>query len=359
MKYHRKIGILFCVLLLALTLFPGAALAADTEGTTPAPEQTERPTIIDHEEQPTPYNSAPVPPAYPAEIRSSQQNGTYYLEKIYYLSTHDDPASISTEPFDREGRHYTLLDILKNDLSETDTKEYIEVITLESESKELEKIIPMLEPKLEVTTEDGYTGILKPDYTTISVEAAGYGNSSWTASASRTYPNLSDADVSLLPKTIEDSGRTLTLANVDWQEGNTDYVDGEPMAVTYTAIASYTTTVYARYATGYTVTVDYIGDITKTSVDTIIYTAVFAAENASHGETKLEEPTPTPEPEETPEPTPIPEPEETEAPEPQKEESATRKIVILALAVVLVLAVVGFGGYKLFRYLQNKKRGYV
>ena len=344
MKHKRSSVYLAIVLLLAITLLPGTALAADADDGEAAPE------------------APPLAAAYPAEVRARQENGAYYLEKVYYLSTNDNPGMIPREPFDREGRHYTLLDILKNDLSETDTKEYVEVITLESESKELEKIIPLLEPRLEVTTEDGYTGILKPDYTTISVEAAGYGNSSWTASASRTYPNLSDADVSLLPKTVEDCGRTLTLANVDWQEGKTDYVDGEPVAVTYTAIASYTTTVYARYATGYTVTVDYIGDITKTSVDTIVYTAVFAAENALPETAESEEPTPV-EPETTPEPipeeTPTPEPEKTETPEPQSEEAMTRKIIILVLAIVLVLVILGFGGYKLVKYLQKKRRGYV
>ena len=344
MKYKRSSVFLAIVLLLTSTLLPGAALATDADDGEPAPDVP------------------PIAAAYPAEVRARQENGTYYLEKVYYLSTNDNPSMIPREPFDREGRHYTLLDILKNDLSETSTKEYIEVITIESESKELEKIIPLLEPKLEVTTEDGYTGILKPDYTTISVEAAGYGNSSWTASASRTYPNLSDADVSLLPKTVEDCGRTLTLANVDWQEGKTDYVDGEPVAVTYTAIASYTTTVYARYATGYTVTVDYIGDITKTSVDTIVYTAVFAAENALPETAESDEPAPV-EPETTPEPipeeTPAPEPEKTETPEPQSEEAMTRKIIILVLAIVLVLVILGFVGYKLFKYLQKKRRGYV
>ena len=344
MKHKRSSVFLAILLLLAITLLPGTALAADADDSEAAPE------------------APPLAAAYPAEVRARQENGTYYLEKVYYLSTNDDPAMIPREPFDREGRHYTLLDILKNDLSETDTKEYVEVITLESESKDLEKIIPLLEPRLEVTTEDGYTGILKPDYTTISVEAAGYGNSSWIASASRTYPNLSDADVSLLPKTVEDCGRTLTLANVDWQEGRTDYVDGEPVAVTYTAIASYTTTVYARYATGYTVTVDYIGDITKISVDTIVYTAVFAAENALPDPVESEEPAPV-EPEATPEPIPeeppAPEPEKAETPEPQSEEVTTRKIIILVLAIVLVLVILGYGGYKLFKYLQKKRRGYV
>ena len=47
------------------------------------------------------------------------------LEKVYYLSTRDDPSAIPTGDFDREGRHYTLLDVLKNDLSETDSKDYM------------------------------------------------------------------------------------------------------------------------------------------------------------------------------------------------------------------------------------------
>ena len=169
----------------------------------------------------------PSPSIYPAEVRASEENGVARLEKVYYLTTRDDPAAIPTEDFDREGRHYTLLDVLKTDMSETDVKDYAEVITLESATKDVGEIIKTLEPELEVVTEDGYNGILKPDYTTITAEAAGYKTSSWTVSASRTYPNLSDADIALLPKSIEDNGRTLTLADVDWQDASTDYVDGD------------------------------------------------------------------------------------------------------------------------------------
>ena len=227
----------------------------------------------------------PSPAIYPAEVRASEENGVARLEKVYYLTTRDDPAAIPTEDFDREGRHYTLLDVLKTDMSETDVKDYAEVITLDSATKDVGEIIKTLEPELEVVTEDGYNGILKPDYTTITAEAAGYKTSSWTVSASRTYPNLSDADISLLPKSIEDSGRTLTLADVDWQDAGTDYVDGDPLAVRYTAVASYTGTATSRKVTGYTVTVDYMGEVTRTTNDTVIYTAVFSAQNASQNET--------------------------------------------------------------------------
>ena len=154
--------------------------------------------------------------AYPAEVRASEENGVYRLEKVYYLTAKDDPATIPTADFEREGHTYTLLDLLKNDQTETDTREHIEVVTLESKTKDMAEILKMLEPKLEVKTEDGYEGVLSLDHTTIQVEAAGYGTSSRTVTAERTYPNLSDADVSLVPKSVNENGRTLTLADVSW-----------------------------------------------------------------------------------------------------------------------------------------------
>ncbi len=212
-----------------------------------------------------------------------------------------------------------------------------------SNVKHMAEIIKMLEPEREIATEDGYTGILKPDYTKITVEAAGYKNNSWTVSATRTYPNLSDADASLIPKTITDSGRTLTLANVDWQEA------GE----FYNAIASYTGTASGRSVTGYTVSVEYSGEVTKTSRDTVIYTAVFSAENASHGETHLD-----------PDPTAIPEggePQQTQPPEPAQDSGGgvAGKIVVTALAGIAALAIIGYGGWRGYKFIRDKKRGYV
>lgn len=321
MKKHRSIFTIASALLFAFTLLPCAAMAADMESMEPTPD-------------------VPPPVAlYPAEIRMSEENGVTRLEKVYYLSTQDDPSAIPTGDFEREGKHYTLLDVLKNDLSETDTKDYIEVITLESSTKDMGEIIQTLEPELEVTTEDGYTGILKPDYTKITVEAAGYKTRSWTVSATRTYPNLSDADTSLIPKSIEDSGRVLSLADVDWQEASTDYVDGEPLAVRYTAVATYTGTATGRNVTGYTVTVDYSGEVTKSSCDTMIYTAVFSAENTSHGETHLEE--------------------EVSGASEQVGSSIVGKMVILILVVMVALALIGYGGWRGYKYIRDKKRGYV
>ena len=298
----------------------GPALAADADTITESAGET-LPLLV----------SAPAA-VYPAEVRASEENGIAHLEKVYYLTAKDDPTAIPTADFEREGKTYTLLDLLKNDLTETDTKEYIEVLTLDSKTKDLEEIIKTLEPELEVVTEDGYSGTLKPNYPSIAVEAAGYKNSSWTVSAKRTYPNLNDADISLIPKTIEDSGRTLTLADVDWEEVPTGDMGDFVEAFRYTANATYTGTAYSKTATGYTVTVEYGGEVTKTSCDTIVYTAVFTANGVASS---------------------------AENADTTADSSAHFNYALLLIPLgILALGGVGYGGYKGYKHYQNKKRGY-
>ena len=204
---------------------------------------------------------------YPVEVTEYMEGDSSRLKKIYVLTPADDPSLIPTEDFDREGQTYTLLDITRQDQVETDTRDYTETVTLESKTKDMDAILPQLTATLEVDTEEGYTGVLTLDTASIQVEAAGYSTSTRALTAARTYPNLSDADVSLIPKSIEDGGRTLELANIQWQEA------GE----FYTANATYTGTASSKYATGYTVTAEYSGEVSRTPNDTVTYAAVFSA----------------------------------------------------------------------------------
>ncbi len=212
--------------------------------------------------------AAPVRPAalYPTEVVETETGGGRRLEKVYLLTAADNPANIPTDDFEREGYRYTLLDVTRQDYTESETREHTETVTLDSGTKDMDKIMPQLTATREVTTEDGFTGILMLDTASITVEAAGYGSSSRTVTATRTYPNLSDADSSLIPKTITDGGRTLTLADVQWLEA------GE----FYSATASYTGTATSKYATGYVITAEYAGEVVKTISGEMIYTAVFS-----------------------------------------------------------------------------------
>lgn len=202
---------------------------------------------------------------YPTEVTEYAEGEARRLNRVYTLAAGDDPAAIPTADFEREGFAYTLLDMTRRDDTETAAKLHTEAVTLESKSKDMDKIMPLLPITKEVTTEDGYSGVLTLDTASIQVEAAGYGSSSRAVTATRSYPNLSDADTALVPKTTEDGGRTLELADVQWQEAGGFYH----------ATATYSGTATSRYATGYTVTANYTGQVSKTTSDTVTYTAIF------------------------------------------------------------------------------------
>ena len=193
------------------------------------------------------------------------------VEKVYQLSLSDDPSGIPTEDFVRNGRLYYLLDMTRKNEVGVDTKPHIETISQASDTNDMETILQQLNAELEVTTEDGYTGILHLDHTTVKVTADGYATKTQALSASRSYPNLSEADVSLIPKSIEEKGNTLTLADVQWDSA--EQTDGAGGIVTrYTATASYTGSSSYQYATGYTVTADYSGEVAKPDCDVVTYT---------------------------------------------------------------------------------------
>lgn len=82
------------------------------------------------------------------------------------------------------------------------------------------------------------------------------------------------ADTSLIPKTIQENGRTLELANVSWRTvpGGNDALNP-----TYTASVTYSGTAASKYATGYTVSAEYTGEVSKTGSDRITYTAIFGS----------------------------------------------------------------------------------
>ena len=189
------------------------------------------------------------------------------INKVYQLSLSDDPSGIPTEDFERNGRRYFLLDMIKEDEVGVDTQDYTDTITQDSDTNDLSAVLKQLDPHREVTTEDGYTSV--------TVEAKGYKTSTKSLSATRTYPNLSDADLSLIPKTTTDNGKTLTLGAVEWSGGENGY---------YTATATYTGTSSTRNATGYTVTASYTGQVAKTGCEVVTYTAIFGSEELAKEE---------------------------------------------------------------------------
>lgn len=215
---------------------------------------------------------------YPVSVEEYMEGDSPRIKKVYQLSLNEDPASIPTGDFERDGRLYYLLDMTKQEEVGVDTQPYTQTVTLDSDTGKLEEVLKRLDPELETTTEDGYTGALTLDYTSVTVEAAGYATRTRNLSATRTYPNLSDADLALIPKTIEDNGKELTLADVQWD--STEQMENGAAVTRYTATATYAGTSSTQYATGYTVTANYTGQVVRTDCKVVTYTAIFGSMEA-------------------------------------------------------------------------------
>ena len=197
------------------------------------------------------------------------------IRKVYDLSPSIDPSSIPREGFDRDDIHYECSDILREVVMGDETQTLTQTETVESKNKEMETILALLPQEKDVTTEDGFSGTLYLNLNTLKTEVSGYGSSTKAVHTTRTYPNLSSADASHLPKTISDGGRTMTLQNVQWQTDNTYNADDYEIGDRFTAICTYSGSQTSSYVKGYTTTAEYTGEVQRTGVTVIRYTVIF------------------------------------------------------------------------------------
>lgn len=215
---------------------------------------------------------------YPTEVHHYERNHKLVIEQIYELNHDQEPSAEIKQDFAQDGYFYTLESITKSEKSTTDTKEHKEIVTVESQSKNIGDIMPLLAKTKAVTTADGYNGTLSLDESSIKVEAKGYKSGSKTIQALRTYPNLLNADLAYIPKSITENGTELELADVNWQRDMTYNPDDYAIGERYLAEALYQGAKRYSYVTGYTITAEYNGEVTKETAQKDIYTLTFVGE---------------------------------------------------------------------------------
>jgi hypothetical protein len=238
------------------------------------------PEVSPETEQP-PEPAPEIPALYPSDVKGVVENGIRWIIKTYELNEGETPDAIPRGSFERDDRRYELADVVKKESASTDTREHTEAVTVNSGTKDTEAVIKLLEPTLDFTDKDGYTGILALDISTIKVETAGTKTSVFDVSATREYPHLSRSDTSLIPKSITDGGRTLTLHSVDWQAGSANTIDYDRLPESYTAIAQYTAAASKTVVTGYAVTAEYKGTVAKLIEGKTAYIAYFAGRSTA------------------------------------------------------------------------------
>lgn len=219
----------------------------------------------------------------PTDTTIQNLNGSQQLIKTYTLPPGTDPQQLIEEPFDQEGWHYTFADIVKEENQVSDRKYHTETVTLETDSKDLGKILEQLDTTLDY--DDGvYSGVLTLDHTAIRTEVAGYTSQARNATVTKTIGPLDRNDMSYVPATTVKDGVTLNLSNVDWQVIGTDLVGDTLAPASYQAVATYSGKSYHKVATGYVTSADYVGEVTRSDVESVTYKVTYlGTESESSG----------------------------------------------------------------------------
>ena len=203
-------------------------------------------------------------PSYPTAVTRSE-DGTE-IRKMYDLGPEDDPGGIPRSDFEQDGYHYTLTDLLKQELPANESREHTETVSVASKNKDMASVLALLPQTKEFVTDDGLSGTLSLQLDTVKVDVAGYGSATKNLTATRTYPGLANQDTQYIPKSINDSGSALTLQAIDWQAQADGY---------FTAVATYTGSATSSYVKGYTVTADYTGTVSRINLNKTRYVAIF------------------------------------------------------------------------------------
>ena len=215
----------------------------------------------------------------PTDTTIQNLNGSQQLIKTYILPPGADPQQLIEEPFDQEGWHYTFADIVKEENHVSDRKYHTETVTLETDTKDLGKILEQLDTTLDY--DDGaYSGVLTLDHTAIRTEAAGYTSQARNVTATKTIGPLDRNDMSYVPATTVKNGVTLNLSNVDWQVIGTDLVGDILSPASYQAVATYSGKSYHKVATGYVTSADYVGEVTRSDVESVTYKVTYLGTEA-------------------------------------------------------------------------------
>ena len=145
---------------------------------------------------------------------------------------------------------------------------------METDKNDLALILQQLKPTVEF--DDGtFKGALALDHTSLNTEASGYVPKSYTVSEVKTIGQLDRNDMSYVPSTTVKNGRTLSLANVEWQVTGTDLVGEALVPSSYQAVATYSAKATYQAATGYITTAEYTGEITREGVESITYVLTY------------------------------------------------------------------------------------
>ena len=226
----------------------------------------------------------------PISVTTAELNGQQILTEVYQAGQEIDPESLIKDDFTKGEFIYSYDNITKEETESIEKKTVTQTVEMPSNTKDLSKNIDLFAATIEYTDEDGFTGTLNFDPKSVTTEASGYRKKQSTVTETKTYDGLPYNDPTLLPQSVEKNGHQLSVSDIQWQEET--LAENGSIPTSYKAVVTYSKSLSSNVASGYTVTAEYAGEVTKDDQSDIVYTITY---------TGLPVPEPEPEIPETPE----------------------------------------------------------
>ncbi len=291
----------------------------------------------------------------PVNVEMVTENGVLVLRKTFETAPGFDPLTLM-ENLDNSSYTFSCREILRRELpGELLSRPASKVAVVRMEQDDTEAVARTLPATLEYE-ENGYTGLLYLDASSISTEPEDFESYTCAHTDTQEIGGLPRNDPSYLDKELNG----MTLTGVSFKQGQ----DGQ-----YTATAAYQGTATGKRPVSHVATATYLGEITMEVPGSIQYTVVYEG-------TPVAQPTPVPAPVPVPA-TPIestesaPMPEETAAetaesapPEPEAEPEPVPEpppyapipqVYVITLVAAAVIFLIGAVVVPLYTIKQNKK----
>ena len=174
-----------------------------------------------------------------------------------------------------EGTAFSYVETRRNTVERKEEQQISELVEVFSESKDFDAVLEQLPPEV-AYSEDGYTGTLRLDFASVSISEGENKTSYFKLTETREYPHLTSNDPALVPKSITKSGRTYNLDGISWETQSSTAIDYQQIPSAYTAIATYTANGSSTTVTGYTITANYTGTVSRAIPSDVVYELHFA-----------------------------------------------------------------------------------
>lgn len=217
--------------------------------------------------------AAPMTPdMVPIAQTNESSSTTHKITKVFEVTPDFDPTPF-TEDFEYDGLIYHMESIVKASSAAEKSKDVHEehsvIVSASKEDTARADAIKLL-PSYIPYEKDGYSGILYPVLSTMTLAETGRTNRSGSSTTTKQY-TLEYNDDDLVPATVSENGQNYTMQSVTWADGQTDE-DGIPE--NYVATATYTRRYSYSVVDGYEATMLYAGTV-KNPNETIQYTVTY------------------------------------------------------------------------------------